>query len=176
MKTFSLYCSLCLSLLLTPLSFAAVDNNTPAKNKKDEANHLPDAMARLLKAPDIDWENIRDPFLSPFEKSRLEEASRYKNQKHLPTNTRKREVLEQFDLSTLTLVATFKKANSEWVASVQDATGKSYTIRRGNYMGKRGGRIEKIDSQTVYLVEKVINPAGEIVERQTTLTLAEVND
>ncbi|HID36833.1 MAG TPA: fimbrial assembly protein, partial [Ghiorsea sp.] len=32
------------------------------------------------------------------------------------------------------------------------------------------------DGQTVYLVEQVINPAGEVVDRQTTLTLAEVND
>ena len=153
-------------------SFSAVEKgNTAAKEAE-----IPDALSRLMKAPDIDLNSIRDPFLSSFEKNRLDEATRYKNRKRLPANKRKREVLEQFDLSTLTLVATFKKTGHEWVASVQDSTGKSYTIRRGNHMGKRGGRIEKIDGQTVYLVEQMINPAGEVVDHQTTLTLAEVND
>ncbi len=156
------------------LSFAAT---TPAENtEQTDEEVIPDAMSRLMKAPDIDVANIRDPFLSVFEKNRLDEAERFKNRKRLPANKRKREPLEAFDLSALKLVATFKKAGHEWVASIQDPSGKSYTIRRGNYMGKRGGRVEKIDGQTVYLVEKVINPAGEIVDHQTTLTLAEVND
>lgn len=158
------------SMLAQP-AMAAVEN----ESSMNEEN-IPDAMSRLMKAPDIDVANIRDPFLSSFAKNRMDEALRYKNRKRLPSNKRKREILEQFDLSTLNLVATFKKAGRDWVASVQDSTGKSYTIRRGNYMGKRGGRIEKIDGQTVYLVEQVINPAGEVVDRQTTLTLAEVND
>jgi len=144
------------------------DNNTDGQ--------IPDAMSRLMKAPDIDIINIRDPFLSTFEKNRIDEATRLNNRKRLPTNKRRREILEQYDLSTLTLVATFKKSGQDWVASVQDSTGKSYTLRRGNYMGKRGGRIEKIDGQTVYLVEQMINPAGEVVDHQTTLTLSEVND
>ena len=168
-----LFLTACLSFLCLaqPLT-AAVDE---AKNATDEAE-MPDAMSRLMKAPDIDIENIRDPFLSSFEKNRLDEAERFKNRKRLPSNRRKREVLEQFDLSTLTLVATFKKAGRDWVASVQDSTGKAYTVHRGNYIGKRGGRVEKIDGQTIYLVEQMINPAGEIVDRQVTLTLAEVND
>ncbi len=165
-----LYTLLTVTVMVKP-SFSAVEKSNTA-----EEAEIPDALSRLMKAPDIDLNNIRDPFLSSFEKNRLDEAARYKNRKRLPANKRKREVLEQFDLSTLTLVATFKKTGHEWVASVQDSTGKSYTIRRGNHMGKRGGRIEKIDGQTVYLVEQMINPAGEVVDHQTTLTLAEVND
>ncbi len=173
MKFFCLFALLSLAFLGQP-SFAAT---APSKNTKQiDEEVIPDAMSRLIKAPDIDLASIRDPFLSVFEKNRLDEAERLKNRKRLPANKRKREPLEAFDLSALTLVATFKKAGHDWVASVQDPSGKSYTIRRGNYIGKRGGRVEKIDGQTVYLVEKVINPAGEIVDHQTTLTLAEVND
>jgi Tfp pilus assembly protein PilP len=134
--------------LLIQTSFAAVAANASTSEEGNEPQ-IPDAMARLIKAPDIDIVNIRDPFLSVFEKNRIDEANRFKNRKRLPSNTRRREVLESYDLSTLTLVATFKKAGHEWVASVQDSSGKSYTIHRGNYMGKRGGRIEKIDGQTV---------------------------
>jgi type IV pilus assembly protein PilP len=176
MKFLSLFLFTLLSLpVMIQTTFAAVDANASASEEGSEPQ-IPDAMARLMKAPDIDLVNIRDPFLSVFEKNRMDEAERFKNRKRLPSNKRKREPLEMFDLSTLTLVATFKKAGDAWVASVQDSSGKSYTIRRGNYMGKRGGRIEKIDGQTVYLVEQIENPAGEIVDHQTTLTLAEVND
>lgn len=163
-----------LSFFLTAQPVAAAVTNAPPST--NEAETMPDAMSRLMKAPDIDLENIRDPFLSSFAKNRIEEAQRLKNQKRLPANKRTQEVLEQYDLSTLTLVGTFKKAGQDWVASVQDSTGKSYTVRRGAYMGKRGGRVEKIDGQTIYLVEQIINPAGEVVDNQVTLTLAEVND
>jgi len=160
-------------MLITQPSFA-ITPPPPELDEQDEA--IPDAMSRLMKAPDIDIENIRDPFLSSFDKTRLEESKRFQNRKQLPSNKRKREVLEFFDLSTLTLVATFQKKGHDWVASVQDSTGKAYTVRRGNYIGKRGGRVEKIDAQTIYLVEQQINPAGDIVDQQVTLTLAEVND
>ena len=158
-------------LMQLPAVQAAVEEPTD-----QESEAMPDAMSHLMVAPNVDIENIRDPFLSSFEKNRIEEAKRFKNRRQLPENKRKREVLEFFDLSTLKLVATYKKAGGEWVASVQDSTGKAYTVRRGNYIGKRGGRIEKIDGQTIYLVEQTINPAGEIVDRQVTLTMAEVND
>jgi len=164
-----------LSLLLIsqPLSANTAPDVEPVIEEEDA---MPDAMSRLMKAPDIDIANIRDPFLSSFEKTKLEEAKRFQNRRQLPENKRKREVLEFYDLSTLTLVGTYQKKGKDWVASVQDSTGKAYTVRRGNYMGKRGGRIEKIDGQTIYLVEQILNPAGEVVDRQVTLTLSEVND
>jgi type IV pilus assembly protein PilP len=43
-------------------------------------------------------------------------------------------------------------------------------------MGKNNGRVEKITDDSVYLVEQVVNPAGDIVDRQVTLTLKEVNE
>ncbi len=175
MKFLSLFLFALLSLSFLGQSSFAV--TTPTENTDDmDEETMPDAMSRMMVAPDIDIDNIRDPFLSSFEKNRLEEAERFKKRARLPSNKRKREVLEAFDLSTLKLVATFKRSGKDWVASVQDSEGKAYTVRRGNHMGKRGGKVEKIDGQTIYLVEQMINPAGEIVDRQVTLTLAEVND
>ncbi len=167
-----LFAVLSFFLVAQPVLAAVAVEETPTS----EEEKMPDAMSRLMKAPDIDLENIRDPFLSSFAKNRMEEAQRFKNRERLPANKRQREILEQYDLSTLSLVGTYKKSGQDWVASVQDSTGKSYTVRRGTYMGKRGGRVEKIDGQTIYLVEQIINPAGEVVDHQVTLTLAEVND
>ncbi len=162
------------SFLLTPPLVMA--NTTAQTNSDNEEEVMPDAMSRLMRAPDIDLINLRDPFLSSFEKNRIEEAKLIRAYQAKPINTRPREILERFDLSTLSMVATYKKNGQDWVASIQDVTGKAYTVRRGNYIGKRSGRIEKIDGSTIYLVEKFINPAGDTVDRQITLTLSEVND
>jgi type IV pilus assembly protein PilP len=58
---------------------------------------------------------------------------------------------------------------------IQDATGKGYIVHRGNYMGQNNGRIEKISNDSLYLVEQVLNPAGEITDRQVTMTLKDIN-
>jgi len=64
----------------------------------------------------------------------------------------------------------------ERVAMVEDAINKGYIVSRGNYLGKHNGKIEKIDANTIFLVEQVLNPAGDIIDRQVTLTMKEVNE
>lgn len=133
-----------------------------------------DAMQHIPKAPDIDFANLRDPFASYLalvaQRGRAlleEQRSRLEN--------REREELENFDLSALKLVGIFSMGE-ERVAMIEDSTGKGHTVRRGNYMGQNNGRVEKIDIDTLYLVEQVINAAGDIVDNQVTLTLKEVNE
>ena len=43
-------------------------------------------------------------------------------------------------------------------------------------MGKNNGRIEKLTDDTIFLVEQDINPAGNIIDKQVTLTMKEVNE
>jgi type IV pilus assembly protein PilP len=143
----------------------------PASAQDDDV--IPDAMKRLMKAPNVDYAHLRDPFASYLamvaERGRaalLEREARLSN--------RPREVLENFDLSTLKLVAIYTMGG-ERVAMIQDATGKGYIVHRGNYMGQNNGRIEKISNDSLYLVEQVLNPAGEITDRQVTMTLKEIN-
>ncbi len=146
----------------------------PATADPTEDEAVPDAMQHLVKAPEIDFANLRDPFASYLalvaSRGRAilnEQRSRFEN--------REREILENFDLSTLRLVGVYSMGEDR-VAMVEGPTGKGYTVRRGNYMGKNNGRIEKIDFNTVYLVEQIINPAGDVVDNQVTLTLEEVNE
>jgi len=149
-----------------PLSFAA-----PAPDENEE---FPDAMQHMVTAPDINIASLRDPFASYLEKvASRGRSSLVENQLHL-TN-REREKLEDFDLSTLSLVAIFSMGG-ERVAMIQDGTAKGFIVRRGNYLGKNNGKIEKITDETVFLVEQVLNPAGDIIDRQVSLTMKEVND
>ena len=154
-----------------PQSAAGKSAGTPA-NPQDE-DVIPDAMKRLMKAPDVDYDHLRDPFAS-YLVTVAERGQAALREREARLSNRPREVLENFDLATLQLVAIFTMGGDR-VAMIQDATGKGYIVRRGNYMGQNNGRIEKIDDQNVYLVEQVLNPAGEITDRQVTLTLKDIN-
>lgn len=135
---------------------------------------VPDAMKHLVEAPEIDFVNLRDPFESYLTIVAARNKAALVKQAIQKSN-REPEFLESFDLSSLKLVATFSMGG-ELVAMVENALGKGYIVRRGNYMGKNYGRIEKLTDDTIFLVEQVINPAGEVTDRQVTLTMKEVNE
>ncbi|OIO75187.1 MAG: fimbrial assembly protein [Zetaproteobacteria bacterium CG1_02_53_45] len=157
-------------LIGIPLATAAPDSEMPDAS----TDAMPDAMQHMVTAPPIDFANLRDPFASYLETVATRgRSSLLENQLRL-TN-RKREKLEDYDLSTLSLVAIFSMGG-ERVAMVQDSTAKGYIVRRGNFLGKDNGKIEKITKDTVFLVEQVLNPAGEITDRQVSLTMKEVNE
>jgi len=159
-----LVAGLCLSI--TPLQAAPTPISDPA--------NIPDAMQHMVKAPEIDFANLRDPFASYLSRVTPQGPSTlHKNQAHLSNH--KREKLEDYDLDALKLVAIFSMGG-ERVAMVEDALNKGYIVRRGNYLGKHNGKIEKIDDSTIFLVEQVLNPAGDIIDRQVTLTMKEVNE
>ncbi|MDQ6994125.1 MAG: pilus assembly protein PilP [Mariprofundaceae bacterium] len=135
---------------------------------------IPDARQHQMKAPPIDFEHLRDPFTSYLDTIALRGQRLLKAQQSKLFN-RKREPLEVFDLSTLSLVGIYKMGDQR-VAMVQDSQGKGYTVHQGNYMGKNSGQVEKIDEDTIYLVERMLNAEGQIVDQQVTLTLKEVNN
>lgn len=139
-----------------------------------EEESMPDAMQHLVTAPEIDFANLRDPFASYLVRVASRGQSALLDNKTRLSN-REREKLEDFDLATLKLVAIFSMGG-ERVGMVQDGTAKGYIVRRGNHMGKNNGKIEKITADTIFLVEQVLNPAGEIIDRQVNLTLNEVNE
>jgi len=155
-----------LFLSATPLLAAP----TPVADHAD----IPDAMQHMVKAPEIDFANLRDPFASYLARVTPKGiATQRTNQLRL--NNRKREKLEEYDLDALKLVAIFSMGG-ERVAMVEDTINKGYIVRRGNHLGKHSGKIEKIDADTVFLVEQVLNPAGDVIDRQVTLTMKEVNE
>ena len=161
-----------LILASVTLPSLAVATDTPEQSTQPTA--LPNAMQHAIKAPVVDIANLRDPFSSYLARVAAQgKAALAEKQQRL--NNRKRETLENFDLASLKLVAIFQMGG-ERVAMVEDGTAKGYIVRRGNYMGKHNGKIEKITDDTLFLTEQVLDPAGDIVNRQVTLTLNEVNE
>jgi len=135
---------------------------------------MPDAMQHLVTAPEIDFANLRDPFSSYLARVTTHgQSALLENQLRL--SNRERQPLENYDLDSLRLVAIFSMGG-ERVAMIEDTTNKGFILRRGSYLGKNNGKIEKITGDTVFLVEQVLDPAGDIIDRQVTLTLNEVNE
>ncbi|MDQ6970623.1 MAG: pilus assembly protein PilP [Mariprofundus sp.] len=151
-------------LSATPLIAAPVNNDVD----------LPDAMQHMVKAPTIDYANLRDPFASYLARVTAHNQV-ISDQAPSQQSSRKREKLESFDLDSLRLVAIFSMGG-ERVAMIEDSSAKGYIIRRGNYLGKNNGQIEKITDSTVFLVEEVRNAARDLIDRQVSLTLNEVNE
>jgi len=139
----------------------------------NEEEVLPDAMQYLRKGPDINFVTLRDPF-SSFLAEAAERAGRQKLAQKAILASRKREPLEAYDLSALKLVAILSMGEDK-VAMIEDTTGQGFTVRKGNYLGKDNGHIDRITDSDLTLTEKIFNPAGDIVDRKVTMTLKEVN-
>jgi type IV pilus assembly protein PilP len=161
----------CVLLMATAADAQPAAKQTTQKSGTAAAENVPEAMQHMVKAPKVDIEAMRDPFASYL--SRMAERSKEILAARRATS-RPHEELENFDLSTLQLVAVMRMGKRR-VAMVQDSTGKGYMVRVGSYMGKNNGRVKKITDDSLMLVEQVVNPAGDIVNHKVTLTLKEVN-
>ena len=129
-----------IAVMAMALMLAAPAWAQPAASSGDA---VPDAMKRMPKAPNVDYAHLRDPFSSALVMSSglaLKERRLHSDHPH--------EELEDFDLSTLKLVAVYSMG-ADRVAMIQNAEGKGYIVHRGNYMGKHDGRIVAIGSSGV---------------------------
>jgi len=84
---------------------------------------------------------------------------------------RRKEPLEAVPLDTLTMVGLLRRGN-DWVALVRSEQ-LIHQVRRGNHLGQNFGRVTAISETQITLREIAPDPAGEWVERSTTLQLQE---
>lgn len=86
-----------------------------------------------------------------------------------PDTTRKKERLEQYDLSSLNMVGTLKKDGALW-ALISDPDGSIERVRRGNYVGRNNGKITGLYENKIDLIEIVASGEGWL-ERPNILEL-----
>ena len=89
-----------------------------------------------------------------------------------PDETRKKEHLESFNFSALSLVGTITKDGVMW-SLINDGEGGIHRVRVGNYMGRNHGKIVAITGAQVNLIEIVPDGKGSWVERPRALALQE---
>ncbi|MBW2058361.1 MAG: pilus assembly protein PilP [Deltaproteobacteria bacterium] len=115
------------------------------KTKSARTSSSAGKMATLGKKPTFSYnpQGLADPF-QPF----IQVGSSGKTLKGVP-----RTPLQEYNLSQLTLTAIIWMDGGESRALVRDSAGKGFTLKRGTYIGNRGGRVKAIKRNRVIIEE-----------------------
>lgn len=118
-------------------------------------------------------EGLRDPF-RPLEQPEQAEGVDVSTGSGIkPDTTRRKEELEAFPLDGLRMVGTIDMKSSLW-GLVKASDGTIYRVKVGNYMGKNYGKIIRIVSDKIELMEIVPdNKPGTWREQPASMALTE---
>jgi type IV pilus assembly protein PilP len=117
-------------------------------------------------------ENLRDPF-KPLEQPGQTQGVDISGGSGIkPDITRRKEELESFPLDGLRMVGTVNMKLGLW-GLVKASDGTIYRVKVGNYMGKNYGKIIRIVSDKIELMEIVSDKPGTWREQPTSIMLAE---
>ena len=111
---------------------------------------------------------LRSPFDRPVSVA-IQQQQRSASNNVKPDLARQKERLEQYDLSTLSMVGTLRKNGTLW-ALISDPDGSIDRIREGNYIGRNHGKVIDLDDNKIELLEIVASGTGWL-ERPNILEL-----
>ncbi len=116
-----------------------------------------------IKDPFITWETINPK----ADRSKISKGS-YGDV--FPDGERSRETLESYPLETLTMMGTLEYANENW-GLIKAPDGIVYRVKGGSYIGQNHGKISRVDSNNILLVEIVSDGLGGWKNRPAELSL-----
>ncbi|MDD1642874.1 MAG: pilus assembly protein PilP [Methylococcaceae bacterium] len=118
-------------------------------------------------------EGLRDPFKALVQTEQQDVAVDLSTGGGIkPDTTRRKEDLEAFPLEILKMVGTVDMKSNLW-GLVKADDGTIHRVRVGNYMGKNYGKIIRISTDKIELMEIVPDKPGTWREQQTSLALTE---
>lgn len=112
---------------------------------------------------------LRSPFQPPIEAEPV--ILVLQGKKVRPDLNRARELLEEFSIESLLMVGTIRMVDNSLYALIQDNRGNIHKVTNGNFMGKNHGKISKLTTQQIDLVELIPDGVGEWVERPRTIVM-----
>lgn len=118
-------------------------------------------------------EDLRDPF-KPLKPAELAEddANSTKSTGIKPDTTRRKEELEAFPLESLKMVGTINTKSGLW--GLIRATDKTiYRVRVGNYMGQNYGKIIRMGTDKIELMEILQDKPGVWHEQPISISIVE---
>jgi len=117
-------------------------------------------------------EGLRDPFKPLEQPEQAEGVDVSAGTGIKPDTTRRKEELESFPLDGLRMVGTVDMKSSLW-GLVKASDGTIYRVKVGNYMGKNYGKIIRIVSDKIELMEIVPDKPGTWHEQPASIALTE---
>jgi len=116
----------------------------------------------------------RSPFEPPVSAEQLLAGLTVEKTEVQPPSGHMPQPLERFAITDLTMIGHIEKGAQFW-ALLQDETGAVHQVRKGDFIGKKYGKIHSISTTTIELVEIVPNGPHAWVERPRTITLIGLN-
>jgi type IV pilus assembly protein PilP len=89
-----------------------------------------------------------------------------------PNQARAREVLENYDFASLSMVGSLYRDGTRW-SLIDDGVGQIHRVTLGGYMGKNHGRIVSVNEDRTAVIEIIPDGEGGWVERPRALSLKE---
>lgn len=89
-----------------------------------------------------------------------------------PNSNRRKELLENFPLDSLTMVGTLTRGDKTWVI-VRAPNGTVHHAKKGSYIGQNFGVITSISEEKIAIRELVQNLSGNWIERKAGLATTE---
>lgn len=116
-------------------------------------------------------DDLRSPFVLP-----RPEAIQQKMQQMAgclsPDTNRRKQPLEKYALSDLTMRGTLGDASMLW-ALLEASDMSLHRVAVGNYLGLYNGRITQVSAKTVKIIELAPDGAGCWIEREATLNIVQ---
>ncbi|MDF1588620.1 MAG: pilus assembly protein PilP [Gammaproteobacteria bacterium] len=156
------------------------------QEKQDLASYV--ASVKAQQRPDIEpmpvmkayekfsysASDLRSPFVKTVVEAPTDEQTTpiVDNGIH-PDKNRLKEALESYSLSELQFVGTLGRDVS-W-ALIRASDGVIHRVKVGNYMGQNHGQILSVTESELTLKEIVSDGRGAYIERESSLTIADVN-
>jgi len=138
----------------------------PGASAAPQGEHKPleDKAAAKAAAPAFAYRAAgrRDPFRSYL----LDAMARRQAER----SQRQLEETESYELSQYHLTAVLT-GTSQPKAMIEDPTGKAFVVRIGSRVGRAGGRVSRIDSTGIVVLEENLSPQGQRSQIPITLKL-----
>jgi type IV pilus assembly protein PilP len=173
-----------LNLLLSSMFFLVLLAGCSDGDFSDLKQYIADVKARpkgtIESLPEIKPvepfvfkpEGLRDPFKAISESQEAEESDIAMGNGIKPDTSRRKEELEAFPLDSLRMVGTVTMKSNLWgLVKASDKT--IYRVQVGNYMGKNYGKVIRILTDKIELMEIVPDKPGTWREQQTSLAITE---
>ena len=138
-----------------------------------KGNIKPLPEIKIVESFSFNPEGLRDPFKPLVQPEPLDDINDVVGSGGIrPDTSRRKEELEVFPLTALKMVGTVKMQSNLWgLIKADDAT--IHRVQTGNYMGKNYGRIIRISTDKIELMEIVPDKPGTWREQQTSVALTE---
>jgi type IV pilus assembly protein PilP len=170
---------ICCAVFLTSLAgcgnddFSDLNQYISRIKAEPKGSNNPLTEIKIVETFMFNPEGLRDPFkplMQPEQQNEVTEPSIGGGIK--PDTTRRKEDLEAFPLEVLKMVGTVVMKSKLW-GLVKADDGTIHRVQVGNYMGKNYGKVIRINTDKIELMEIVPDKPGTWREQQTSLALTE---